>query len=84
MRHRWWVCGLGVIALTAALVGCRGGFHAEGEPDRAESNAVPGGQCDISWGPTPLIEDVSEEAEGIAAAALSGADVSAGVELHGS
>lgn len=77
MRHRWWVSGLGVVALTAALVGCRGGFRAEGEPDRAESITVPGGTCDISWWLTPQVEDVSNEAERIAAAALSDADVSA-------
>lgn len=76
MRHRWWVSGLGVIALTAALVGCRGGFQAEGEPDRSESITVHGGQCDISWWLTPLVEDGSDAAEMIAAAALSDADVS--------
>lgn len=67
---------MGVIALTAALVGCRGGFQAEGEPDRSESITVPGGQCDISWWLTPLVEDGSDAAEMIAAAALSDADVS--------
>ena len=38
---------------------------------------MPGGQCDISWWLTPQVEDVSKEAERIAAAALSDADVSA-------
>lgn len=38
---------------------------------------MPGGRCDISWWLTPLVEDVPHEAERIAAAALSDADVSA-------
>lgn len=38
---------------------------------------MPGSKCEISWWLTPQVEDVSNEAESIAAAALSNADVSA-------
>ena len=77
MGYRWWISGLGVIALTSVLVGCQVGPQTEGPPDRTESIAVPGGECNISWWLTPLVEDIPEEAGKIAAAALSAADVSA-------
>ncbi len=76
MRHRWLVTGAGVIALVSVLVGCRG-FQTEGEPDRSESIAVPGGECDISWWLAPLVDDVPDKAQRTAASALATADVGA-------
>lgn len=77
MRHRWWISALVLGALTPALASCS---HAqtEGQPDRTELISVPDGECDISWWLAPLVEDVSAEAEKIAAVALADAEVDAG------
>ncbi len=46
-------------------------------PTGRNQSPCPAARCDISWWLTPLVEDVSDAAERIAAAALSDADVSA-------
>jgi hypothetical protein len=77
MRHRGWLSGIALFAVASLLVSCRGVEQSEGEPDRTESVAVPGGTCDISWWLTPMVEDVAEEAKRTATSALTRADVSA-------
>ncbi|MDR6867414.1 hypothetical protein J2Y69_002017 [Microbacterium resistens] len=63
-----------VVALSVA--GCRGVPSPSGEPDRAETIPVAGGECELSWWLTPLSDDVPDDAWQIAEQRLADAEVS--------
>ncbi|EXJ52846.1 hypothetical protein AS96_02435 [Microbacterium sp. MRS-1] len=74
---RRWVASVvaaGVLALSVA--GCRGVPLHSGEPDRADTIPVVGGECELSWWLSPLADDVPDDAWRIAEERLAVAEVS--------
>lgn len=65
--------GAGLIAVCVA--GCQGPPPYSGEPDRAETIPVTGGECALSWWLEPLADDTPASALRIAEEHLAEADV---------